>query len=227
LVTYLVRSGLYKDLRTYIAIVLTAVLLPVCANMILIANSDVTYHSLMRYQWAFIPVILLVPLDRVSADGTFKTICAWVATISACVLAFSFAVTDNIAYENLNKKYEKTYAYTLRLLDRIEETEGYYRGMPVNMIGVVGTDSFPVTDLTEGVTAEILGTSGDFLLYRPENYRLFMENYLGASVNFLPADASGFYYEDWYVNMHSFPAADSIVIRDGVMYIKTENQTRN
>lgn len=222
-----IRKGLLKKPSFYIALILFFILLPVCANMILVVNSDVTYHSLMRYQWAFIIAIVFSVIAGSEQERTAETCFLWIAVISAAVTVFSFAVTDNIAYGNLHKKYEKTYAYTLRLLDRIEETPGYYMGMPVKMIGVVGSEAFPVTDITSEVTGEILGIPGDYLLYRPENYRLFMENYLGATVNFLPADASDFYYEDWYVSMHPFPAEDSITVRNGVMYIKTENHTRN
>lgn len=227
LILRIVKKGYWKDPVLYIVILLFFLLLPVCANMILAANTGVTYHSLMRYQWAFVIAILFALVSGSGAAKGFATIALWAGVLGAFVTVFSFAVTDNIAYGNLNKKYEKTYAYAVRLLDRIEETPGYFPGMPVKMIGVVGSEAFPETDVTGDVTAEILGASGDWLLYRPENYKLFMENYLGATVNFLPADATDFYFEDWYVAMHPFPSEDSVTVKDGVMYIKTENHTRN
>ncbi len=217
-----------KEPRFWLAGLVLVILLPVCANMILLANPNVTYHSLMRYQWAFILAIAFSIMSKFAADDdrAFTVILSWIGTVSLFVMIFSFAVTDNVAYSNLAKRYEKTYAYSLRLLDRIETTEGYTKDMPVKMIGVVGDEAFPVTDVTGEVTGGMLGIPGDTLLYRPENYRLFFEHYLGATVNFMPAAADDFYFEDWYVAMHPFPAADSIVIRDGVMYIKTENHER-
>lgn len=218
-----------KEPRAWIAGVVLVILLPVCANMILIANPNVTYHSLMRYQWAFIPAIAISIVSRFEKidNKTVTRVLSWIGTVSLFVMIFSFAVTDNVAYSNLEKRYEKTYAYSLRLLDRIETTKGYEKGMPVKLIGVVGDEAFPVTDVTGEVTGGMLGIPGDSLLYRPENYRLFFEHYLGATVNILPADADEFYYADWYVAMHPFPAEDSVVIRDGVMYIKTENHERD
>lgn len=144
--------------------------------------------------------------------------------LAAGILIWNYAVTDNIAYSNLQKKYEKTYSYCIRLLDRIEQTEGYYQGMPIAMVGVVGDEAYPVTDITQDVTANLIGMNGDYLLYTGQNYKLFMEHYLGASLNILPPEAmADMYYDERYVQMNSFPAADSIQIMDGVMYIKTEN----
>ena len=69
--------------------------------------------------------------------------------------------------------------------------------------------------------------NGDSLLYRGDNYRLFIRHYLGASLNILPADAMAeMYYSEEYTAMDSFPGKNSIRIIDGIMYIKTENVTR-
>ena len=92
------------------------------------------------------------------------------------------------------------------------------------MVGVVGDEQYPVTDLTLPVTSNMIGMNGDILLYRGDNYRSFIRNYLGATLNILPAEAmEEMYYSQEYIDMDSFPGADSIRIIDGVMYVKTEN----
>jgi hypothetical protein len=98
----------------------------------------------------------------------------------------------------------------------------------IAMIGVVGNEAYPATDITVDVTAGLIGTGGDYLLYTGQNYKQFMEHYLGASLNILPAQAmADMYYSEEYVNMKTFPEKDSIRIIDGVMYIKTENVDKN
>ena len=93
------------------------------------------------------------------------------------------------------------------------------------MIGVVGEESYPQTDITQSVTEGMIGMNGDWLLYRADNYKLFLEYYLGATVNMLPQEAmADIYNSPEYREMGSFPGADSIRIVDGVMYIKTENK---
>lgn len=211
----------------YLLIMLLVIGLPVATNIILLVLPDVTYHTLMRYQWVLFPILMVAFYEKQSEEvsqNKFTVSMEWVVLLSVIVMIWNYTVTDNIAYSNMQKKYEKTYSYCLRLLDRIEQTEGYYQGIPIAMIGVVGDEAYPTTDITEEVTAGLIGAGGDYLLYTGQNYKQFMEYYLGASLNILPAEAMAeMYYSDEYVNMKSFPDKDSIKIIDGVMYIKTEN----
>ena len=139
-------------------------------------------------------------------------------------MLFNYAVTDHVAYSNLEKKYEKTYSYCLRLLDRMEQTQGYYPGIPVAMIGVVSEDNFPVTDITGEVTGSIIGATGDYLLYTSANYQSFMKHYMGVEINPVSGeDMLRIYDSEEYRALESFPGANSMKVVDGVLYIKTEN----
>ena len=200
-------------------IILAVLVLPVITNVILIISPSVTYHLLMRYQWVLYLIGLVAFVGNGTEGGKTGAVLQW--------LALCCGVVDNIGYSNLQKRYEKTYAYCVRLLDRIEQTEGYYQGIPIAMIGVVGEDEFPGTDITLDVTSGMIGLNGDSLLYTGENYRLFMQHYLGATLNILPADAmKEMYYDEEYIEMDSFPGENSIRIIDGILYVKTENANR-
>ncbi len=221
------RRKWWKNLLFFAIIVLSAVILPLVTNVILLISPSVTYHLLMRYQWVLYLMWLVAFAARYTEEMKWGAIVEWLALASAVVLVFFYGVTDNIAYSNLQKRYEKTYAYCVRLLDRIEQTPGYYQGIPIAMVGVVGEEQYPVTDITLPVTSGMIGMNGDSLLYTGENYRKFMQHYLGATLNILPADAmQEMYYDEAYVKMDSFPGENSIKIMDGVMYIKTENVSR-
>lgn len=217
----------WKNPLFFVIIGVSALLLPLVTNVILLISPDVTYHLLMRYQWVLYLIGLLALAGKGAQNARLSAVLQWIALGAAAVLVFFYAVTDNIAYSNLQKKYEKTYAYCVRLLDRIEQTQGYYQGIPIAMIGVVGDEQFPQTDITLPVTSNMIGMSGDSLLYTGENYRKFIKYYLGATLNILPPEAmQDMYYDARYVEMESFPGEDSIRIIDGIMYIKTENVSR-
>lgn len=220
----------FKSAWFYVLMLLTLLALPVCTNVILAVSAGVNYHLLMRYQWVMFDIMAIAFTDSVLSENSGREnvlkAMSWTMTVASAVIAFSFAITDNIAYSNLQKKYEKTYAYCLRLADRIEQTEGYYEGIPIYMIGVVGDDNYPETDITGSVTGHMIGMNGDYLLYTGENYELFFKYYMGITFNFLDPSEANFYYEDWYVDMPSFPAKDSIKIVDGVLCVKTENSDR-
>ncbi len=239
LVMLIVQKKWWKSPWLYILAGLLLIGLPIATNMILFISPNVTYHALMRYQWVLYPILMLAFVESsvrggqvaeettVGKSSAVKVWTQWLTLMVAGVLLWNYGVTDNIAYSNLQKKYEKTYAYCVRLLDRIEQTQGYYQGMPIAMIGVVGDEAYPVTDISQKVTSNLIGTNGDYLIYTGQNYELFMEHYLGASLNILPPEAmEEMYYDEAYITMHPFPAEDSIQIIAGVMYVKTENMDK-
>lgn len=220
------RKG-WKNPEIFVIMVLSAAVLPMLTNIVLLISPSVNYHLLMRYQWVLYLIGAAALVSNCDFGGRKGIWMEWAALLAASILVFCYCITDNIAYANLQKKYEKTYAYCVRLLDRIEQTEGYYPGIPIAMIGVVGDEQFPLTDLTVPVTANMIGMNGDSLLYTGANYQEFIKNYLGAALNILPSEAmEEMYYSAEYIAMESFPGGDSIRIIDGVMYIKTENVTR-
>lgn len=232
----------WKSPFFFVIIILMAVGLPVATNIILLISPDVTYHLLMRYQWILYPILMIAfvnrygcEMDRAHAKAGKESpkaqkghLKAWGVCVAATVLLFCYVLTDNIGYTNLQRRYEKTYAYCIRLLDRIEQTEGYYQGMPIAIVGVVGYVPYPETDITGDVTSGMIGISGDHLLYTGTNYEEFMKHYLGATLNFLSAEETAdIYYSEEYIAMESFPGETSVQIIDGVLCVKTENTGRD
>jgi MFS family permease len=227
LIRHIAVKKWWKSLWFYGIMIGGMLLLPLCANVILIISPDVSYHIMMRYQWVLLPILLFAFGERYGY-GKYRKLMGSVLPIAAMVLIFCYGVVDNIAYSNLEKRYEKTYAYCLRLLDRMEQTEGYYQGIPVAMVGVVGDDNYPLTDITGAVTGNMVGITGDSLLYKSVNYQEFFQYYLGATVNFLPETViAEIYYSEVYREMSSFPGEDSVKVVDGVLYVKTENSIRD
>ncbi|MCD7750697.1 MAG: glucosyltransferase domain-containing protein [Lachnospiraceae bacterium] len=223
-----VRAGSLRNPWSVLCLFVALVLTPVCFNVMLIISPDVTYHSLMRYQWVLFPVCAVAVIDRhADALPTKKAAQAlpWVGVIAAAVVVFSYILTCNVAYFNLEKKFTKTYSYCLRLLDRIEQMEGYTYDMPIAMIGVVSEDTFPSTDLTVGVTDSLLGIGGDYLVYTAQNYQDFWEYYFGVTVQLVDSDEIvDIYNSEEYRALEPFPAENCMVIVDGVLYVKTENK---
>lgn len=217
---------LWKSPWLYLTCLALLVILPVGASVICIISPEVNYHLLMRYQWVLFLIFGAGFTDRYieEKDGIYP-LSRWLLIASAGVMVFNYAVTDNIAYSNLEKRYEKTYAYCLRLLDRMEQAEGYYKGIPVAMIGVVGDEQFPLTDITTEVTGSMIGIPGDSLLYTAANYQAFMKHYLGAEIELIDAALMPEIYDSaQYREMDSFPGKNSVRVVDGILYIKTENR---
>lgn len=223
----------WKKAGFYGILVLLALALPICTSCIRLVSPELNYHLLMRYQWVLFLICMMAFCEKYLGTKELKVGRAgapawWILLGSSVILIFCYGLADNVAYSNLAKKYEKTYAYCIRLLDRIEQTEGYYQGIPVALMGVVGEDAFPVTDLTGEVTGNMIGLSGDYLLYTGANYEAFIKNYLGATLNIVDVEVMGeIYYKDEYVSMDGFPGSNSTRVVDGILYVKTENVRRD
>ena len=219
----------WKNPAFFVIIILLAVGLPLLTNVILIISPNLTYHLLMRYQWVLYLILMLGFTDRYAGENGKADIgIRWAALLAAWILVFNYGVSDNIGYSNLEKKYEKTYAYCVRLLDRIEQTPGYYQGIPVAVVGVIGYDEFPTTDITGKVTDGMIGLNGDYLIYKGADYQAFMQNYLGATLNFLDPDTVGeIYMTQEYIDMDTFPGPNATKVVDGILYVKTENCGRD
>ena len=225
------KNGWWKKPGFYGVLLLLVVVLPVCTSCIRLVSPGLTYHLLMRYQWVLYPIAALAFCDRylegIGREEAFSALAQWLLLGTTVVLIFCYGLLDNIGYSNLQKKYEKTYAYCVRLLDRIEQTEGYYQGIPVALIGVIGDKEFPSTDLTTSVTGNMIGLSGDVLLYTGANYESFIKNYLGSTLNVVDVETMGeIYYTDEYIAMDSFPGPNSTKVVNGILYVKTENKNR-
>jgi len=246
LIRLAVKREYVKKWYFYVILFSVAALLPAATNVVLLISPEVTYHLLMRYQWCLYPILMLTFIVRygflqtelsgrmpayfrMSSEKAKKirtlgvTLMQWIVLASAVVLIFGYAAADNIAYSNLQKKYEKTYAYCLRMADRMEQTEGYYTGIPVAMIGVQSKENLPETDITGKVTGNMIGMTGDYLIYTSRNYQAFMKHYLGITINPVSdEEMKEIYYTEEYQSLNSFPENGSMKVVDGILYIKTE-----
>ncbi len=214
---------LYKSVWFWVISALVVALLPLITNVILFISPNVGYHLLMRYQYVLFLILTIAFITNYGENNNFVQ---WGLLLGGFVLCFNFAVSVNIGYSNLSKRYEKTYAYCLRLADRIEQTEGYYTGMPVVIMGIVGDENFPATDVTSDVTGNMIGLCGDFLCYNGMNYKDFFKHYLGITIEVVEQEKVGEIYNTSaiYQSLDSFPGANSTRVVDGVLYVRTENE---
>ena len=233
-VVLLIQKKTYKD--WYRLLILAAVFLvtPFCCNIVLLMSGEVNYHLLMRMQWVIFPMICVVLFDRIyeknyewkdEKKGKVSSlyIISQAGFLLIAALSFHFAICDNVAYFNMNERYEKTYAYCLRLLDRMEQTEGYQPLMEVAMIGVVNEENYPDTDITTPYTERISGANGSILLNNGIQYAGFMRHYLNVVI--YPVSGNRLveiYNSPEYQALDAFPAANSMKVVDGILYIKTE-----
>lgn len=221
-------------------VVIFGLFIPFATNIVMLVSPQAYYHLLMRMQWILFPIYAVVLVDMLCAlyaereneqkekaekkrHLTSAGILSVALALSVCMLSYSFVLADNIAYFNMHERYERTYAYCLRLLNRMEATPGYHPNMPVAMIGVIDESKYPNTDITEEVTSRIWGAGGSTFLYKAAHYSIFMQHYMHVTFPVIEGDELvEIYNSKEYREMDSFPAENSMKVVDGILYIKTE-----
>jgi len=199
---------------------------PLATNIILLVSNEVNNHLVMRFHWVLFLIFPFILVDRYFVSEKkegIKKIVFLGAVILGGLLIFQNAVHANIGYYNMNERYEKTYAYCVRLANRMEETPGYYTGIPVMMIGVVDEKEYPNTDTTIDITGSMIGVNGSIFLYTGEQYQAFFSHYLGMPLNIIDAERIKKIYDSTaYRELETFPSMQAMKVIDGILYIKTE-----
>ncbi len=221
-----IKKRAYLKWQNVIFLVFIIAITPLATSILYVISPYADYHVLMRMNWVLFLMIPIVWVDRyvdLESGKKVNALMGYAIVLCSFVLIFDNGLRANIAYFNLHQQYEKAYAYCLRLADRMEQTEGYYVGIPVVIAGPISEESYPSTDITQQVTDPMIGVRGSTMLNTGMHYKVFFESFLNVSVNLV----------DWYSTeeirntqiyqeMESFPGKNSIQIVDGKMYVKTD-----
>jgi hypothetical protein len=99
---------------------------------------EVTYSMLMLYAYVLVYIFLLGLLEQCEGICKSKKIAQSVAAISVIVLflvAYQNYLVTNNAYFRMDIAFQRTKAYYERVINRLEETEGYEYGDAVLIAG--------------------------------------------------------------------------------------------
>ena len=220
--TLFLKNRVFASPLRSILLVLAAAVLPMCANTIYLISADVNYHTLMRHSWCLLfiaPVIFsekAAPLFRLSLQRLLE----WISFAAVFLAMWNFILLSNIAYFNMNFRYEKTYALCIKIMDRIEQSPDYDKDRPLALIGNYSkTYKMEETvDLLEPMTGmkgpRVFG--GTSRAYLP-----FFQNCLGEDITVVtPQEEAALQATPEFQEMPRFPHDGSIRVINGVTVIK-------
>ena len=219
-----IKKKAYASIFNIVLTILLAAVTPFAACIISVLSPDTYFHMLMRMPWVAVMVFGVSMISHFNKEVPIKaeTCLSVVSVLSACIMILQFAVASNIAYFNLNEKYEKTYAMCVRLADRIEQTEGYEPGMPIAILGGFPDENiYPHTDITKDDLSGYFGVDGELVCNSSGSYQTFMERYLNFTFPVLTLEEELKIAEKpEFAEMENFPAAAAFRIIDGVLVIR-------
>lgn len=220
-----IRRKCYRSFLKIAMVLALCICIPFGTTMVLILSPDAFFHLLMRYPWVlffiFVPV-LCQEFFREFDGKRIAVVTAVTVSIATGIMIFSFAVNGNIAYFNLNERYEKSYAYCIRLADRLEETEGYETGDKVAVIGgFPKAEYYPSTDITAEVLEGYFGAGGDLVVNSTDKYAAFFERFLNVTITQATYEEEAAMIENAeFLEMECFPKEGCIKEIDGIYVIK-------
>ena len=206
--------------RRPVSIVLISILvaaIPFCATIVNVLSPDTYQHLLMRGAWSLFFIFVIVLVDKITVGKsvfgqTVRKFIVIVIFIVSSVLVFEFSKMANIVGFNMQERYEKSYALSLRIVERLEETPGYEHGMKVAILGGEPDEQiYPSTDITTEDLSGYFGVDGDYFLNSTSKFATFMSHYLNVTITTID------YEEEVKITgtkefnkMENFPSSESI-----------------
>lgn len=216
-----VLNKVYLSPIRIVLIVFSMILLPVFAFILYFVSPGVAYHMLMVM--ALVPFYLLpiIIYDQFEKPVLAVKWFSWGTVVVLFLIAFNFAIINNIAYFNMTLKYEKSYAFMNRILDRIEQTEGYEHA---STLAVIGRTSMRTEVASEKVPENIplmTGAMGETFLAQPYHFEYMLANQFGKTLTRVDEKRLQTLRESELVKqMPSWPSKDSIRIEGDTVIVK-------
>ena len=206
-------------------VIIATLAIPCGVNIIAIIAPTTIFYSLNSAQ-----IILVIPFFMaILEEYTFKrgVILKYLALVLCFIIGVTYYLADNVSYFGVRLKYNQTYAMTLRMVDRIENAEGYSKDKPWAIVGIIGEEnSDTVTDLhflTYGGFVNGPIFHGNYI-GSMENWRRFLQMFMGIQPNMASPEE---YYKvcgtEEFKNMPLFPNHGAVKEIDGIMVIKYTN----
>ncbi len=216
------KHAVYKSLLRNAFLVFCALCVPLSLEVFYLISSGVNVHMLMRHAWCllFAAVILFYEKAAPLCGVNRARLLEWVSFGAVLLAVWNYILLSNIAYFNMNFRYEKTYALCIKIMDRLEQSEDYDKDRPIAFVGNYSKTykMEAVTDLLEPMTgmkgARVFGDSS-------RAYLPFFQNCLGEDITVVtPEEEEALKSTPEFQEMPRFPHDGCIRVINDVTVIK-------
>ncbi|QCR31461.1 glucosyltransferase domain-containing protein [Lysinibacillus sp. SGAir0095] len=225
-ITLIVKKKLYLNIGKLVTLILCVITLPFTLYIAYFASPNVFYHMLMVFSLSSTYIFLVLIYDAIDSNQTtiFKEVFSWGTTILIAFTIFNFALIANIAYMNMELRYEKSISFANRLVDRIEQLDEYENIEKMAVFGNVELHSTLSSVSIPNRIPTMTGTVGETVFYKPYSYNELIESFLGYSlVAATDEDLKAIQQTNTYKEMGVWPAQDSVQVINNTVIVKFEN----
>ncbi|WP_342513189.1 glucosyltransferase domain-containing protein [Sporosarcina sp. FSL K6-1522] len=222
-ITWIVTKKVYKKPGQLLVLALLGVTLPFSYYIVYFISLEAEYHMLMVFSLTTVYIYLAIMADKIDVGEVMRWdyLSGLLTTILLGAMIVNFAIIANIAYMNMELRYEKSMHLANRVLERIERLEVYDE---VEKIGVVGRAPLYTKLTSETIPRQIprmVGTTGETFLAESEHYQKAFENFFGYSIRSASPDEVAQIKElEAFKEMPIWPSEKSIQVFDGIVIVK-------
>lgn len=220
---WIVQRKLYKKPIQLIILALLVVTLPFSYYIVYFISLESEYHMLMVFSLTTVYIYLALLLDQLSKNKAMMidAINSWLSVILLTATIVNFIIIANIAYMNMELRYEKSMHLANRVLIQIEQLEHFE---DIEKIGVVGRAKLSANLTTEVIPQRIprmVGTTGESFLVESDHYQKVFENYFGYEIEAAdPEEIEVIKETQQYEEMPIWPAKGSVEQFGEIVIIK-------
>ena len=161
-IAWFVKKRLWKQPAAALLYLFLAAAVPLSMGSIIIMAPDASVSMLMLYQYVILYIFIMAMLERSlqkenslfsAGSGSEQAgrgfsrrlpgVLSLFVTVVLLLVGYENFVVTNEAYFRMDIAYERAYAYYNRIMERIEDTEGYQPGDAFALVGEYGLSETP------------------------------------------------------------------------------------
>lgn len=207
-------------------------LLPFGMNWICLFCSGVV-HDLMMYAY-IVPLLAalaanerawnLALADEGKQIGKKTRAAACVLPLAVLTLLFDRGIYANQIYLKKDLEYDATLSVMTRVVDRIEQVEGYIPGeTPVEFLGDILRSQLTMTRPAFAHLGSLTGTEENYAITYADTFWMYLEDVMGYPIKRF-RETKNKEQERVTDDMPCFPDKDSVQMVDGVVFVKLAAQ---
>lgn len=220
----IISSGVWKNPFRVLFIIFMNIILPIALNVVLLLTTETSTYILTSAQLLLIIPFVAIICEMSGKKGTF--IFKWSAIVGMFLVVFTYYLADNVSYTALKLTYNQAHSTSIRIMDRIEETEGYSPEKPIMIAGIIDHNG-PQFYRSSDIYLYTLGTIFDLPVFHGTysgmegTWKRFFGNFLGMRINFTnEITYNDVINSEEFKQMGIFPAPNSCKEIYGTMVVK-------
>ncbi|BDH60753.1 hypothetical protein MTP04_08830 [Lysinibacillus sp. PLM2] len=231
-IVVIAKKQLYKNSGLLITLAIGVITLPFSYYIAYFMSPSVFYHMLMVFGLSSVYIFIVLMYDKIDEKQgpvlKIERFNSWATVILMTFTIFNFGLIANIAYMNMELRYEKSINVANRLVDRIEQLDEYENIEKIAVYGNVSLHSDLTSKIIPSQIPEMTGSVGEVVFYKPYSYQELLDQFLGYSLKMATdEETEQISQTEQFAEMGIWPAKDSIAVIGDTVIIKFEEVETN